>query len=69
MPSQPTPGERLAVLETWREEHTAWHALEEERYHKSVDRRVIIIAAIITAIATIASGAVAGIVAYLVASH
>jgi hypothetical protein len=69
MPSEPTTGERLAVLETWRKEHTAWHALEEERYRKSVDRRVIIIAAVITAIATIASGAIAGIVAYLVTTH
>ena len=69
MPPWPTLAERLAVLETWRSEHAAWHTLEEERYHKSVDRRVWIIAAVIAAIAMLASAAISGIVAYLVAAN
>lgn len=45
MPAELTPKERIAKLETWREEHTREQDREHNRQQGFSNRRVIIIAA------------------------
>ena len=47
MPAELTPRERIAKLETWREEHTRQEDLEHHKQQSHLDRRIIVIAALI----------------------
>lgn len=47
MPAELTELERIAKLETWREEHTRQQDLEGRNQRDSLNRRFVIIAALI----------------------
>ncbi len=55
MPSELTPKERIAKLETWREEHTRQDDIEIHNKRGALNRKFIIIAALIGLVAVLAA--------------
>lgn len=64
MPAEPTPRERIAALETWRDEHIRHHDREDRRQDSRVSRNTVVWVGIISAIAAIASGTVTALITY-----
>ncbi len=64
-PIIPILRERLASLETWRDEHKLQHNREIQKSESSLTRRIIIIAALIGLAGAIIGGAVVSIMSHL----
>lgn len=64
----PVLRERLAALETWRDEHRLQHDREVQRSEGYSTRRVMLIAALIGAVAAIIGGGTVALVSYLLSS-
>lgn len=64
-PIIPILRERLASLETWRDEHKLQHNREVQKSESSLTRRIIVIAALIGLAGALIGGAIASIVAHL----
>lgn len=62
MPSEPNKiYERVASLETWRDEHKLQHDRQIRRHEYSAGRKVVVIAAIIGILAAVIGGAAGAI--------
>lgn len=57
--------ERLASIETWRDEHKLQHEREYHKAEGSLTRRVLIIAAIIGLVGAIIGGLIVSVVSHL----
>ena len=60
--------ERLASLETWRDEHKLQHDRDMQKIESSLTRRTMIIAAIIGVAGAIIGGAVVSMISHFLAS-
>lgn len=65
MPSGPPLYERVASLEMWRDEHKRVHDSEARRQESSVNRKVVIIAAIIGFVGMVVSGILGVLIGWL----
>jgi len=64
-PIIPVLRERLASLETWRDEHKLQHNREVQKSESSLTRKIIIIAALIGLAGAIIGGVITSIVLHL----
>ena len=68
MPGQPSIEERVASLDTWRDEHKCQHLREEGKKEGSLNRKFIIIAAVIGVIGMVISGILGVVAGYLLST-
>jgi F0F1-type ATP synthase assembly protein I len=60
--------ERIAALETWRDEHKAQHSQEVQKQQNSVSQKFVIIAAVIGVVGAVIGGAIGALITHLLSS-